>query len=111
MTQLFKQFIYCNDESLKNFPLNLQASDLTSGIIFSSYTPISQLGVQAPPGTKFYLNGSENPVIVGFTGLFEIDLTAGGSINRIIFDQQSIDWIRQNDSAMIIIDIAYIRGN
>ena len=111
MTQLFKQFIYCNNESLKNFPSDLVDTDLISGSIFEGYTPLVQLGIQAPPGTKFYINGSNNPVIVGFNGLFDIDLTQGGSITQLTFDASSINWIKGNDSAMLIIDMAYVRGN
>lgn len=111
MTQLFKQFIYCNNESLKNFPSNLLDTDLISGDAFNNYTPLVQLGVHAPPGTKFYLNGSINPVIVGFNGLFDIDLTQGGSISHLAFDASSINWIKSNDSAILIIDMAYIGGN
>jgi hypothetical protein len=36
--------------------------------------PIVQLGIQSVPGTKFYLNGSNNPIIIGNTGIYELDL-------------------------------------
>lgn len=72
--------------------------------------PLTQLGIQAPPGTKFYLNGNTNPVIVGFTGLFDIDLTQGGSIISLSFDSDSIKEIQQNDSAFLIVDMAYLGG-
>lgn len=110
MTQLFKQFIYCNNNSNKNFPLNLQSNNLINGTAFSDYLPAIQLGIQAPPGTKFYINNGENPVIIGFTGLFELSLLENGSITSLTFDEQSIDQIQANDSAIIIIDIAYLGG-
>jgi hypothetical protein len=40
-----------------------------SGRIFQGRI-FSQLGIQAPPGTKFYINNGTNPVIIGYTGLF-----------------------------------------
>lgn len=94
-----------------NNPSNLSDQDLISGRVFEEYTPLSQLGVQAPPGTKFYINGNENPVIIGFTGLFDIDLNKGGSINEISFDRQSLSYIKSNDSAMLIIDMAFWVGD
>lgn len=111
MTQLFKQFVYCNNESLKNLPSSLLDTELISGSAFQDYTPLVQLGIQAPPGTKFYINGSSNPVIVGSNGLFDIDLTQGGSIMHLAFDSSSINWIKSNDSAILIVDVAYVRGN
>jgi hypothetical protein len=35
---------------------------------------ISQLGIQGRPGTSFYLNGSTLPIVLGETGIYEIDL-------------------------------------
>jgi len=69
------------------------------------------LGVRALPGTQFYINGGTNPVIVGFTGLFEIDLTDGGSITELKFDRKSIDAIELNDSAYLVVDMLGIGGN
>lgn len=110
MVQQFKQIIYCNDNSAYNQPAGLRAIDLINGAAFSKYTPLSQLGVQAPPGTAFYVNGGDIPAIVGFTGLFDIDLTAGGEINSLKFNSKSLEYIRSNDSAMLIVDMAYWTG-
>ena len=110
MLQYIKQIVYCNNNSTKNSPRNLVDTQLTSGTIFSNYLPISQLGVQAPPGTKFYINGNDNPVIVGFTGLFEVDLTSGGTITTLTFDENSIKRIKENDSNILIVDMAYLGG-
>ena len=64
-----------------------------NGSFLDNTLPISQLGISSLPGTKFYLNGGSIPVIVGFTGLFEIDLSAGGAITDIRIDQKSINEI------------------
>lgn len=108
--QKFKQIIYCNENSNQNFPLEISENDLINGEIFNGYT-FSQLGIQAPPGTKFYINNGTNPVIIGFTGLFQIDLTTGCSITNLRFDQQSIDFIKENDSLYLIIDMAFEGGD
>lgn len=108
--QEFKQIFYSNDESRMNNPSGLRASQLISGEAFSTYMPLSQLGIQAPPGTKFYINGSDVPAIVGFTGMFDIDLTDGGSILSLKIDSQSMQFIQSNDSAVLIVDMAYWNG-
>ncbi len=107
MTQSFKQYIYCGRGSNHNFPLSLSAESLVNGSFLDNTLPISQLGISSLHGTKFYLNGGSIPVIVGFTGLFEIDLSAGGAITDIRIDQKSINEIERNDSAYLVIDIAY----
>ena len=33
----------------------------------------NKLGIQAPPGTKFYINSSTSPIMVGRTGIYELD--------------------------------------
>ena len=111
MVQNFKQIIYHCPESDKNFPLNLTPEQLIDGSIFLDYMPLSQLGVRALPGTKFYVNGSSTPVIIGFTGMFDIDLTEGGFISDLKFDTTSIKAIQQNDSAYLVVDMAYLGGN
>ena len=110
MTQNFKQFIYHKTGSNYN-TTGLQKNDLIDGSAFNGYYNIVQLGVRALPGTKFYVNGTTNPVIIGFTGMFSIDLTAGGAITELAFDEDSMDEIEGNDSAYLIVDIAYLGGN
>ena len=107
MNQTFQQFIYCSPNSEHNFPRSLTAESLTSGQFLPIGKTISQLGISALPGTKLYLNGGVSPIVIGFTGLFEIDLSAGGAITDIKVDSASIQEIERNDSAYLIIDIAY----
>lgn len=107
MNQSFQQFIYHKDTSTKNFPRGLNKTLLMSGEFLPKNRSISQLGISALPGTKLYLNEGNIPLIIGFTGFFEIDLSQGGTITKITVDQQSLEEIEQNDSAYLIIDIAY----
>ena len=108
MNQSIKQVLYCGENSAKN-SVGVSASSLITGEIFAGYT-IVQLGIQAPPGTKFYVNGNSNPNIIGFTGLYEVDLSAGGSIYSLSFDEQSINWIKSHDNLILIVDMAYLGG-
>ena len=109
MAQQFKQFVYCNPGSTFN-TAGLTAQDLIDGEKFKQYVPITQLGIQAPPGTKFTLNYSSLPIIVGFTGIFQIDLSAGGSIEALNFNADSVNKIAENPNSMIIIDLIYEGG-
>jgi hypothetical protein len=35
---------------------------------------VSHLGIQGIPGTTFYLNQNGDPITIGITGVYEIDL-------------------------------------
>lgn len=107
-TKSYKQFIYCNETSYYNHPADLTETELIEGTAFSIYYPIVQLGVQAPPGTQFYINGNNNPVIIGQTGLFDLDLIGNGSLSSLKFNRESIKRIKENDSNILIIDILYL---
>ena len=69
--------------------------------------PISQLGIQALPGTKFYLNGSNDPIIIGHTGIYELDLEGLAEITALSFDAKSIEAINGNNNSFLIVDIIY----
>lgn len=109
MTQFFKQIVFCNASSSHTTP-GVTMTNLVTGTVFDEYCPLSQLGVQAMPGTKLYLNGNSHPIIVGFTGVLSIDLSMGGEITSLCFDQESIKNINDNIEAMLIVDMAYIGG-
>ena len=110
MVKSFHQVIYCHPQSNKN-TFGITKENLINGSAFQQYLPLSQLGVRALPGTQFYINGGVNPVIIGFTGLFEIDLTNGGSITELKFDEKSIEAIETNDSAYLVVDMLGMGGN
>lgn len=48
---------------------------------------IIQLNIQAFPGTAFHINNSTNTIIVGNTGIYEINLEGfNSSINQLNFE-------------------------
>lgn len=110
MRQNFKQIIYNNANSAHNYPRNLTATSLIDGTAFEQYMPLTQLGVRALPGTKLYINGNNTPIIIGFIGMFEIDLTNGGLISSLSFDKKSIDEIQRNDNSYLVVDMAFLGG-
>ena len=116
MAKRIKQIRYYNDTANNNYPINAQDGtkptyrNLISGSVFSKYVPIIQLGIQALPGTKFYLNDSNNPIIIGNTGIYELDLQGLTEINSLQFDANSINLIATNDNAYLIVDMIYEDG-
>ena len=70
--------------------------------ILESYDGVSSLGIQAYPGTKIYLSQSEEkfPIIIGSTGIYQVDLKDYGIISYLSIDQENME-----EDEDIIIDI------
>ena len=106
-----QQFRYFGDKHPDNYPTNLTVNMLKSGTLFDTYLPVTQLGVQAPPGTKFYLNDNasdvKNAIIIGYSGLFELNLEGIAEIYKIAFEGASINNISKIPGGHLIIDIIY----
>lgn len=107
MARHVKQFRYYNDGSQKNSPPGLRAGQFVSGNIFNGYYPIVQLGIQSLPGTEFFLNDSHNPVIIGNTGIYELDIIGQTEITSLTFASKTMQAIARNDNAYLIVDIIY----
>lgn len=105
MARLVKQFRYYGENSQKNYPEEAQYSTLAVGNIFQSYSPVTQLGIQARPGTKFYVNNSTSPIMIGDTSIYELDLEGLGTISSIRIDKNDLASVTENNPIMI--DIIY----
>lgn len=91
-----------------NYPPSLYSGNLVSGSAFANCVPIVKLGIQSLPGTRFRFNTNLEWIVLGATGLYEIDLKdSAGSIIDLKFDKQSIQNISDNNNAYLIIDIMY----
>lgn len=89
-----------------NYPVTMTKASLVSGSIFNSITPIIKLGIQAIPGTRFRVNSNKDWIIIGMTGIYELDLSASSAtIMKLQFDETSLDIIDKNENAYLIIDI------
>ena len=88
----------------QNYPAYITAQRLRNGNAFDEIYPIIQLGVQTLPGTKIYLNNHTTPVIIGATGIYELDVAGLTNITDIQFDDESLKIINDNPNAYIIID-------
>lgn len=111
MAKVVKQYRYYNDNASRNQPLNLTQSELVEGSVFftDDLKSIIQLGIQTLPGTKFYINNSDKdyPIIVGSTGIYELDLNGFSEITSLSFNQESLKLIAGVNNAFLIIDALY----
>ena len=108
MAKQVKQFRFYQQGSNKNYPeKSINYRNLVSGSLFAPYMPIIQLGIQALPGTKFYLNNATNPIIIGHTGIYELDLEGLAEITALSFDCLSLNAIDANANSFLIVDIIY----
>lgn len=103
MAKQVKQFRYYGDGDARNYPGTndvsknpMRRSTLKSGSVFSEYMPIIQLGIQAYPGIKFYINNSSNPVIVGQTGIYELNVDGLSEITSLRFDGTTLDAVEKS---------------
>ena len=109
MTKKIKQFRYWGNANTNNYPEGFNLDNLTLGNKFPNQ--ITQLAIQGPPGVSFYLNESaSDPIMIGFSGIFNLETTGYGYINSLKFksDQESEELAGFNDKvACLIIDIVY----
>ena len=108
-----KQFRYYSSTDKRNYPSNaISFSILTAGNLFNNHGIITHLGIQGIPGTKFYLNNSDYAIEIGYTGIYELDLTNQGYIHEIRFDKTSLSlYDLDENKERLIIDIVYEGGN
>lgn len=101
MTQI-KQFRFYGENNNKTYPTSLTYNQLIFGNIFAGLGNITHLGIQAQPGTIFYLNGGPHPIMVGTTGIYELNLSGLTVLTAISFNKNTI-----NTENGLIIDIIY----
>lgn len=110
MANKLRQYRFEGIGSNKNYNID-DPKDLVTGDFISNYIPIIQLGIQALPGTRFYLNEIHEPIIIGETGIFELELKGVTEISKIQFDCVSLNRIAKKESAILIIDTIYISND
>ena len=116
MANLIGQYRWFSDKSKLNSGDSNMVIKQPDGVVdysFKSYFEnkiIKQLSIQTMPGVKFFLNEYKEPVMVGATGIFELDITAGTEIYFLRFHSKSIEAIERLDNAYVIVDIVYEEG-
>ena len=90
-------------------PLFSLHTALTKGTLLSKYGLVSHIGIQGIPGTLFYLNGTDHPICIGDTGIYELDSEGRGQISSIQIPESSLDLYGKgnNDDINLYIDIVY----
>lgn len=120
MANKIRQYRFYNNKNgaNKNYPssitINKTTTDVTydyytNGTIFENNFPILQLGIQAPPGTRFKINEGDD-IIIGTTGIFELDLEGKTEITSLMFNEVSMAFINANDNLSLIVDTIYDDG-
>ena len=108
MANKVKQFRYYGEnEKEKNSPSDVKRFNFTDGSVFANTLPILQLGIQTLPGTRFFLNGSSDPIIIGSTGIYELDLSGEVEISKLEFELESLKRINEMQNGYLIVDIIY----
>jgi hypothetical protein len=84
------------------------SNDLVTGAAFNENFSkgVEQIGIQALPGTRFKMSTGPDWVIIGTTGIYELDLTGRATIGDLSFDKASIDIISQTKTPLLV-DIVY----
>lgn len=121
-----KQFRYYGEGDSRNYPRSndgntslITKANLKSGSIFFKGNPgvITMLGIQASPGTAFYLNNAEQPTIIGSVGNYQLDLTGLGELTSIRFDEKSLAAIDNSNNGIfggtehLIVDAIFESGD
>lgn len=115
------QYRYYGEDNVNNYPSGAQGSAqyYINGTVFEKTTPILQLGIQTLPGVQFYLNKSAgDPIVIGSTGIYELDLQNKTEITHLRFSSESLNLIADlnktgqyqavaNPNAYLIVDIVY----
>ena len=110
MKKQIKQFRYYGDNHVKNQPATISAENIASGSIFfeGNLISITQLGIQTIPGVMVYINSPVEPVIIGSTGIYELNLENMSEISTLSFDPDSFKLIKDaSNSAYLVIDAIY----
>lgn len=113
MAKYVNQVRYYGEKSNKNHPETLTYRDMRYGDAFKyrvgEGAGIIQLGIQTLPGVKFWINEGTAPLIIGSTGIYELNVEGLTTIHNLKFDDTSLKTIDANDSAYIIVDYIYER--
>lgn len=89
---------------------NTNMQELTSGAAFFNTLPIVQLGVQSIPGTMVVINNHTNPIIVGQTGIYELNVDGISYITDLKISGNALETInKSNGRLFLIIDYVYER--
>lgn len=91
----------------ENSPSSLTGIKLRSGSAFDDVYPIVQLGIQTLPGVRITINNASTPIVIGSTGIYELNVDGLSQITSLKFETNSLTLIDNNPNSYIIIDYIY----
>lgn len=114
MALKFKQYRFFGEGSNKNADVSYSNNTLT----FTNWpTSIKRMGIQTMPGVEFNINGSGNSepnIIVGPSGIYEVDVEETGSTigSLDIIESTLMHYFDSdgNNTAYLMIDVIYDDG-
>ena len=98
--------IFYDTKSLNYYIINDKLPP-ENGDFTVSIPTIKHLGIQTIPGVKFYINEVKEPIIIGQTGIFELDLFQYPSLTINGFKVGTLDF-SEGSNCFLIIDLVYI---
>lgn len=104
MAKTIGQVRFYGDNNPNNSSDEVTKVNLENGLLFQKHVPITQLGIQTLPGTQVFINENPRPIIIGQTGIYELNVQGNSSINNLEFRRTSLDLIEKSPSAYLIID-------
>ena len=102
MNKKIMQFRYYGTKNKNNFPANIKAVDISTEDFFKNYYPIHYIKIQGPNSIKFQINSNLNSVMLGPSGIYELDLQNFSTIEDLKFSS-----ISSTISEPLIIDLIY----
>lgn len=105
------QFRYYGANDKRNYPSDYTTENWTTNVL-SKCGVVSHLGIQCEPGVVFYLNDGNNPIAMGSTGIYELDLEGIGRITNLRFDEGMLTSTYptnedSSDSKRVLVDVVY----
>ena len=102
MNKKIMQFRYYGTKNKNNFPANIKAGDFSTEDFFKDYYPIHYIKIQGSNSIKFWINFNSNSVMLGPSGVYELDLQNFSTIEDLKFSS-----ISSTISEPLIIDLIY----
>ena len=105
MNKKIMQFRYYGTKNKNNFPANIKAVDFSTKDFFKDYYPIHYIKIQGPNSIKFQINFNSNSVMLGPSGVYELDLQNFSTIEDLGFEDLRSSGISNTEP--LIIDLIY----